>query len=94
MASVAEIKARSTPAKDDSGVNSSTFHSFPWHVINSPAERLEANNRNDARGNLRSSRISSVSFPTAPVAPRMAMTYEGFFFNIALTYDSRISRIR
>src|SRR6185437_4115811 len=79
MASVAEINARSTPSNDDDSVNSSTFHSLPWHVITSPADRLDAKSRRPVNGNFRSSKISSVSFPTAPVAPRIATVYPGFF---------------
>ena len=44
----------------------STFHSFPWHGITSPAERFEANRRSEANGNFRSSSISSVSFQPPP----------------------------
>src|SRR6185503_8927604 len=79
MASVAEINARSTPSNDEDSINSSTFHSLPWHVITSPADRLEAKSLRLVSGNFRSSKISSVSLPTAPVAPRIATVYPGFF---------------
>ena len=50
---------------------STILHCFPPKSITLPALRAEAMGRSSPTGNLRSSRIFIISWPTAPVAPRM-----------------------
>ena len=66
-------KPMSTPSKD-SGLASSTVYSSPLTVIFLPAERYDANNFNLLYGNFRSSIKRINSWPTAPVAPKIATT--------------------
>ena len=45
-----------------------------------PADLDDASGRTSSTGNFRSSRIESISVPTAPVAPTTATVYADFFF--------------
>ena len=67
----AEDSTRSMPSKD-SAVSSCTVRLSPRKSMRRPAERLEASSRSSFTGKSRSARISSMTWPTAPVAPMTA----------------------
>ncbi len=67
----AEKRAMSTPAGSDTARSSTSI--FPHGVSTLvPAERSEAKRRRSSAGNPRSTTISSMVRPTAPVAPTIA----------------------
>ena len=78
-------RAISTSLKDSSVV-SSTVYSLPMNWIFLPALRFEASILRLAKGKLRSSMRLRNSWPTAPVAPRIATLY--FFMSIVPFCDA------
>ena len=74
----AENKATSIPSKESSS-STSTLTRFPLNGKNCPADRSEARKRNSPTGNKRSSNISRICSPTAPVTPTTATLYFSFF---------------
>ena len=70
----AEANTKST-SSNESCVSSSTTTVSSLKDFRAPADRCEANNFSEDTGKLRSSSISSIAVPTAPVAPIRATRY-------------------
>ena len=69
----AEVKAMSTSLKSSLCCSSFTVYSLPRKVYWVPALRLEPNSRRLSMGKSRPSRTRRNSWPTAPLAPTIAM---------------------
>ena len=69
----AEVKAMSTPLKSSLCWSSRTVYSLPRKVYLVPALRFEPKRRRLSMGNSRSANTRRNSWPTAPLAPTMAI---------------------
>src|SRR3989338_2242436 len=77
---------------NESSLSSWTGISRPLKAYFRPVDRAEARRRNSFTGNFRSSRIFSISSPTAPGGPIMATLY--FDFRLMLNRTSGNQGIR
>src|SRR3989338_3022383 len=82
----AEKRAMLIPLKESS-VNLFTLVFFPLNSIYFPSDLSDANSFKLPTGKFLSSRIDTISLPTAPVAPTTATVYLFFIFQF-LSYQS------